>query len=181
MCYLVRSELQRGSTVVGLINGPTGAPGKEPCVLGKRDCTDKRAKPGVAWSCVAVAQACDVGIHERAKTVKSPACWVQSWDTTDSFAPWQAYLIHAAAGAIGVGEEQPRGTPLQRLVLVTSLKCGAAPGVRRLLTVAPLSNSALCVSRFSFPALRHIKALQSRHRTHIVTCYFRCVVNMEYW
>lgn len=106
---------------------------------------------------------------ERAKTVRSPACWVQSWDTTDSFAPWQAYLIHAAAGALGAGEEQPWGTLLQRLVLVTSLKCGAAAGMRRRLTGAPLWNSALCVSRFSFPALRHIKALQSRHRTHIVT------------
>lgn len=140
---------------------------KKPVCLGQERLHRQKSKARRGH--VTMAQACDVSIHETVKTVKSLAHWGRSWDTSNSFAPWQAYLTHTAAGAIGVGEEQPWDTLLQRLVLVTSLKCCAAAGLRRLLTVASLWNSALYVTRFSFPALIHIKALQSRHKIHIVT------------
>lgn len=168
MCYLERSELQRGRRIqMGLTNEPTGAPGKETGVSWARETTQTKEQ-SQAWSC-------DHGSSMwreytwNSQNREEPGTLGRSWDTSNSFAPWQAYLTHTAAGAIGVGEEQPWDTLLQRLVLVTSLKCCAAAGMRRLLTAASLWNSALCVTRFSFPALIHIKALQSRHKIHIVT------------
>lgn len=89
---------------MGLTNGPTGAPGKETVCLGQERLHRQKSKARRGH--VTMAQACDVSIHETAKTVKSLECWVRRWDTSNSFALWQASLIHAAAGAIG-GEEQP--------------------------------------------------------------------------
>ena len=90
---------------MGLTNGPTGAPGKEMVCLGQERLHRQKSKARRGH--VTMAQARDVSRHETAKTVKSLDRWGRSWDTSNSFALWQASLAHAAAGATGVGEEQP--------------------------------------------------------------------------
>lgn len=169
MCYLVRSEPQRGGLRWAWQKGLLGLQEKNRVSWAREPAQTKEQSH--AWSCVAMAQACGGGIHGKSQNREEPSmlgtelghyrfiCSLAGlFDSCCCRSPWRwrrAAMRYARAAA-GVSN-------------FSEMRCCCRHGMRRLLRVAPLWHSALCVSRFSFPALRHIKALQSRHRTHIVT------------